>query len=369
MNTCRKILPSKFNMSEGILPAIVASALSLVVNIYVSLLVGMATGMLLLFVRRGGLPKLLLAGSTLLLFVLFAVFLFFPSLFPATFAFPFLIEMTALFPSLAILAGYRGMLSYLYIRKRDGCCLSRFVQGIEASVVSARVILSIGILHLLLVVCLLPGGLDEMAHVILFSAMPPLVLSVAFVLNRLLISYFNKKMENEAFVPVVDARGHVKGRSALTVASSDCSSRLMYPIVRIALTIEGMLHLHPRPHNSTFDAGRVDVLAEDFLLYGEKVTQGARRILKQVWQQAPLEKLRFNLAYHYQGKQACRLVYLFTLPVDENCLCLPRLEGGKPWPAWQIEANLGRGYFSRLFEHEYSHLSAIIDKEERYTES
>ena len=85
------------------------------------------------------------------------------------------------------------------------------------------------------------GGLDEMAHVILFSAMPPLVLSVAFVLNRLLISYFNKKMENETFVPVVDARGHVKGRSALTVASSDCSSRLMYPIVRIALTIEGMI--------------------------------------------------------------------------------------------------------------------------------
>ena len=76
-------------MSEGILPAIVASALSLVVNIHVSLLVGMATGMLLLFVRRGGLPKLLLAGSTLLLFVLFAVFFVLSFIVPCYFRFSF----------------------------------------------------------------------------------------------------------------------------------------------------------------------------------------------------------------------------------------------------------------------------------------
>ena len=54
------------------------------------------------------------------------------------------------------------------------------------------------------------------------------------------------------------------------------------------------------------------------LIYGETLEQGAHRILRQTLPTAPLDHLHCNLMYHFENEATNRLVYLFTLDLDED---------------------------------------------------
>lgn len=67
---------------------------------------------------------------------------------------------------------------------------------------------------------------------------------------------------------------------------------------------------------------------EGYLIYGETLEQGAHRILRQTLPTAPLDHLHFNFMYHFENEATNRLVYLFTLDLDDDSiLCNKNFKG------------------------------------------
>ena len=141
------------------------------------------------------------------------------------------------------------------------------------------------------------------------------------------------------------------------------------PVVRIAVSHNGMLYLRPRPQRCILDRGKTDIPMECYLLYGETLEQGIVRLVRQAFPQAPIQDLQFNIMYHFENKVTNRLIYLFILDVeDDNLLRDKQVKDGKLWTFQQIEHNLGKNFFSCCFENEYEHLKEVICTREKYKE-
>jgi len=109
---------------------------------------------------------------------------------------------------------------------------------------------------------------------------------------------------------------------------------------------------------------------ESYLLYGETLEQGIKRVLLNTLPTASLQDLHFNFMYHFENEATNRLIYLFTLDLDDDSiLCNKKFKGGKLWTFQQIEHNLHRNFFSSCFEHEYEQIKEIIYTREKYKES
>lgn len=108
-------------------------------------------------------------------------------------------------------------------------------------------------------------------------------------------------MEHTAFVPIVNTKGDVIGRS-LAVDAINQKNEYINPVIRIAVSHNGMLYLRPRSQRCMLDAGKVDIPLECYLLYGETLEQAIVRLVKQSFPQAPIQDLQFNIMYHLRIK-------------------------------------------------------------------
>lgn len=90
-----------------------------------------------------------------------------------------------------------------------------FAQGAESAIVTTRVVVIIAFLHFLgvFITILLPGPLSETSRDVLFRYCPPAVFILSILFNQFGILYFNQVMEHTAFVPIVNTKGDVIGRS------------------------------------------------------------------------------------------------------------------------------------------------------------
>ena len=175
-------------------------------------------------------------------------------------------------------------------------------------------------------------------------------------------------MEHTAFVPIVNTKGDVIGRS-LAVDAINRKNEYINPVVRIAVSHNGMLYLRPRPQRCILERGKTDIPMECYLLYGETLEQSIVRLMKQAFPQAPIQDLQFNIMYHFENKVTNRLIYLFLIEIeDDNLLRDKQIKDGKLWTFQQIEHNLGKNFFSCCFENEYEHLKEVICTKEKYKE-
>lgn len=84
----------------------------------------------------------------------------------------------------------------------------------------------------------------------------------------------------------------------------------------------------------------------------------------------PIRPSALQLHVSFENEATNRLVYLFTLDLDDDSiLCNKNFKGGKLWTFQQMEHNLGRNFFSSCLEYEFEHLEAIIYTREKYKES
>lgn len=369
----QKVLSSKFNMSLGFVPVIISMLLCEIVtqdiSIYIGAGVGTSSWLYSWRRKEARIPQAILFSTTGVLLLLSVVALFTANYCPSQ-TFPFVLEASVLIPPFIIYLNRKRFLDY-HTAQTGQCCKQLFAQSAEAAIVSARVVLLVSLLHFLAILAtfLISPSPESTARYILFHIAPVAVFVFSIAFNQLGIAYFNSLMRHTVFVPVVNKRGDVIGK----VIASDAINRkndYINPVIRIAVTVHGMLYLRPRPQCSTFDQGKTDLPIEGYLLYGESLEQGATRMLKQTLPTASPEHLYFNLKYHFENKKSNRLVYLFTLDLDDDLpLCHPSLEEGKLWTLRQIEHNLGKGFFSRGFEQEYEPLKSIIYTREKYRES
>ena len=363
----QRILSSRFNMSLGFIPVIISIILCEFITQDMSIYIGAGVGLLfsIYSVRHRGthVPQIILYCTTGMLLLLSVTTLFLVNYCPR-FMLPFTLEISAIIPPFVIYLNRRKFLDY-HMSQTQKCCKQLFAQGAEAAIVSSRVILIISLLHFLIIflAVLVSYPLGDTTRHILFYVAPPLVFISGILFNQFGIFYFNIVMNHTVFVPIVNTKGDVMGKA---IASEAINRKNDYinPVIRIAVASHGMLFLLPRPKCNVFEKDKIDLLMEGYLIYGETLEQGAHRILRQTLPTAPLDHLHFNFMYHFENEATNRLVYLFTLDLDDDSiLCNKNFKGGKLWTFQQMEHNLGRNFFSSCLEYEFEHLEVLFIQE------
>ena len=369
-------LSSKFNMSLGFIPVIIAIAATWLTEPPAAIYAGTGVGIILsgiLALRRGAhIPPFLLYATTGALVLLSLAVTIYPTALPKTAA-PLIIEVAVLVAPLLIV-----LLRHLFLdcqrRRSSQCCKQFAVQGAEATIVSSRVVLLTGAFHLLILITALGirHPLPPTAATVLMNIAPLAVFVLSLLMNQWGIHYFNSLLRHTVFLPVVNTSGNVVGK-CLAAEAVNHKQEQPNPYIRIAITSGGTVFLRPRPQCASYDKGLTDLPIEGYLLYGETLKQAFYRILEQyVPLRVPREDIHFHIIYHYENEQTNRLVYLFSvdLPDEPGWQSAPRLAGGKLWALRQIEQNLGNDYLSECFEQEYDQLlRVIICTREKYRES
>lgn len=369
----QKVLSSQFNMSLGYIPVIISMILCEFIEQDIAVYIGTGVGILsslLVWIPKGTrIPQLILYYTTGMLVFLSLICLFLPEYRP-TALMPFTLEMSAIIPPFIIYLNKKRLLNYEPSRDQKSSELL-FAQGIEAAIVSARVLLIISLLHLtLIVLCeLIFSPMNLTLHTFLYRIAPPCVFILSILFNQFGLFYFNKLMEDTVFLPIVDKEGNIIGKTMASDAFEQ-KNDFIIPVIRIAVTAHGMLYLHPRPAQDIYEGGKTDMLLESFLLYGETLEKGLKRLTQKTFSAEQTQNLYFNFMYHHEDKATNRLVYLFTLDLDDDsALSQINVEGGKLWTFQQIEHNLHRNFFSSCFEYEYEFIKTIILTREQYKEA
>ena len=361
----QRVLSSQFNMSLGYIPVIISILLCEFIDQDIAIYTGTGVGIFYSFTiwtsKSIHVPKIILYSTTGMLLLLTITTFIIPNYCPKEMS-PFTLEISAIIPPLVIFLNRKRFLNY-HASQTHKCCKQFFAQGAEAAIVSARVLLIISSLHFFIIIIsvLISHPMGDTLRYILFHIIPPCVFILSILFNQFGIYYFNKVMRYTVFVPIVDKKGNVLGKA---IASEAINHKNGYinPVIRIAVTSHGMLYLLPRPQCSSLEKGKIDLLMESYLLYGETLEQGVERMLQQTLPTAPRQNLHFNLMYPFENEVTNRLIYLFTLDLDnDSILCNKNFKGGKLWTFQQIEHNLYRNFFSSCFEYEFEHIKAIIN--------
>ncbi|TWV14726.1 hypothetical protein FQ707_03190 [Bacteroidaceae bacterium HV4-6-C5C] len=365
------VLSSKFNMSLGFIPVIVSILLYEIITKDISIYIGTGVGILYsvyTFLGKGKyIPHFILYTTTIMLIIMTLATLILGSCCPNSY-FPITLEVCAIIPT-----------SIFYLRKKNvigeqerqpRCCMDELSPGTISAIVSIRVVLIIAIIHFIAITIVLIffRPLSTLTQNILFRVCPPIVFLVSILFNQYGIRFFNKAMEHSAFVPVVNIKGDVLGRRLASDVPKERGAYI-HPIIRIAISYKSMLYLQPRSEYCIVETGKTDIPMECYLLYGESLENGVNRLINKTLPASCIKDIKFNIMYHFENEETNRLIYLFLLELnDDNILLGKKIGDGKLWTLRQIEHNLGKNFFSKSFEHEYEHLSKVIDTREKYKE-
>lgn len=366
-------LSSAFNMSLGFIPVIISIVLCEFITQDTAIYIGTAIGIIGIYLsrsRKGILtPNFILYIATgVLALVSFAVLI--PGDSVPTGALPLTLEVSILIPMLILYMHKKKFINH-FLAQIGPCNKRLFEQRVEVSVVSARIALIFGILHFIIISIVIvfqetPG---KTSVLILYKILPPTVFVMSILFNQIAIHFFNHLMSHSEYVPIVNTKGDVIGKTPVTEAIN-YKNAYINPVIRIAASIHGMLFLCERSPIDILDKNKVDIPMECYLRYGESLKTGAVRLLNNALPQAKDTKPEFNIAYHFENEVTNRLIYLFIVDLDDDSiLCTPRFRNSKLWSFKQIEDNLNKGLFSSCFEDEYEHLKNIICIREKYKES
>jgi len=199
-----------------------------------------------------------------------------------------------------------------------------------------------------------------------FNLLPGLIFLFSILLNQVVINFFNSMMAGLEYVPIVNERGDVIGKS-LKVEAISYKNTYINPVIRIAVVSNGRLFLCNRSQECILDKGKTDIPMECYLRYRETLKEGVARVVGHVFPNLSDIEPTFSIMYHFENKITNRLIYLFVVNMDdESVLCNPRFKNGKLWTLQQMEQNLKENFFCECLEVEYEYLKDIIYTTEKY---
>lgn len=364
-------LSTAFNMSLGFVPVIVSIVLCEFITqdaaIYLGTLLGLA-GIFLSHYRKGVLLPNFIQYITTGILILLSLAALIPGEYVPHGALPLTLEVSILIPMLILYMHKKRFINY-FIKQIGNCNKRLYAQGAEAAIVSARFALLFGILHFIIITIIMicQHPLSDTSLFVLYQVMPPCVLILSIIFNQIAIHYFNHLMSHTEYVPIVNTKGDVIGKTP-AIEAINYKNSYINPVIRIAVSIHGMLYLCDRPSTAILDKGKTDIPMECYLRYGESLTNGVDRLIRNAFPQTKeLIKPIFNVVYHFENEVTNRLIYLFITEIeDDSLLKNTHFKNGKPWSFKQIEENLGKGYFSSCLENEYEHLKDVIYIREKY---
>lgn len=369
----KKLLSSTYNMSFGLLPAMITMILCEFICQEIAIYIGLGLAGIQLFIyygRKAKKPNFILDMTAIVLLALTISTFFYDNYCPQGMI-PITIEATIIIPLFLIFLHKNRFISYfLYRRKSEN--RHYFAQGAQASIVSSRVLFILGSLHfLILTVFILLGTIEsEPTHWIMFRLSPILVLSLSIILNQAAINYFNKTIADADYYPIVNKRGYVIGRASKDDVQSN-KGQYIYPVIRIALIAGNELLLCKRPITAFIEKDKIDVPIEGFLRYNESISNGVQRLIKEnlPHMDKEIEPL-YHMTYYFKNEETNRLIYCFSIDIEKE-----QIKGGfkkrdaKFWTIDDIKQRIQTPFFCDLLQEEFEHINQVIYTREKYKES
>lgn len=363
----KNILSSDYNMSPGFLPVIVTCLLCQFIAPRIAVYIGVGVGILyLLGWKKTKVPNFILYLSTGMLVLCSGATLI--SSFLSKETLPLILEAGTM-----TLACIFYLLAKRFIRssrqKQETVELRHIRQGVESALIAGRILLMLGLLHLLI------GSIsswfvrlsNETFAWWLFQIGPLTIFILTVIFNQIGISYFNKVMSPE-YIPVVNEKGGVTGKMLLSEIPAN-KDLFTYPVIRIIISVHGRIFLGPY-REIALNEGLIDTPLQSYLLFNETLEEGTDRIIKQKFPNVRGIAPIFSILYSFKSSVAKRLVYLYILDLEDDSLLKDEyLAGGKPWSLRQIEDNIGKGVLGECLEEEFEHLCHVIYIREKCKES
>jgi len=178
-----------------------------------------------------------------------------------------------------------------------------------------------------------------------------------FSLKQYLINRCNKE---ETWLPVVDDVGNIIGRVAQSV-SLENPGKFQHPLIRIIVWCDGKIYLKQRSSETLFEQGKVDHPFENVLNFGKSIESILEDIHKNYAPDG--DEPLFLLKYGYENSEGKWQVLLYYINFsDESKLKSLNFGQGKLWTLQQVRDNLGKSYFSNIFENERPFSAVLLEK-------
>ncbi len=357
-------------MSLGFIPLLVTLILSQTTTQDIAIYTGTgvaAIATIVSAVRKGvKIPKFILFLSTAILTTFTIASLIYKGYCPYDYL-PITIEVSV-FVAMAILYLHKKKFIALLIRKQGSCNKHFYIQGAESAIVSSRIFLIVAAVHFIIlgVFGMMTGDMFGSQQKMLYHILPIVVFVLVMIFNEIAIFYFNRITTHIEYLPIVNLKGTVIGKT-LALDALNYKNEFINPVIRIFAASRGKVYLCNRSSNCIIEKNKLDIPMECYLRYGETLEEGAQRLLKNAFPKLKKEKPIFNLVYHFKNEETNRLNYLFLIDVDDESLIHnPSFKNGKLWTLDEIDAIQNDNSLSAPFRQEYEHIKNIICIREKY---
>ena len=165
-----------------------------------------------------------------------------------------------------------------------------------------------------------------------------------------------KKLPQEEWFPLVDSEGRVIGQAS----RSECHSGpgKLHPVIHLhIINSRGELLLQLRASTKDLLPGKWDTAVGGHIGVGESVEEGLRRETRE---EIGIHDFNPTLLQRYlwETKRESELVFSFICNHDGPFKADPvELDDLRFWTRKEIEANIGKGKFTAVFENEYHWIS------------
>jgi len=188
-----------------------------------------------------------------------------------------------------------------------------------------------------------------------------IALTAFYYYKVVLKKYLVRRCNNEeVWLPVTDELGNVIGRVAQSV-SIENPGMFQHPLIRLILWDNGNLYLAQRDSDSLFEKEKVDTPFEKLLTFGKSIESTLEEIHDKYIPGSG--KPIFLLKYEYENSAGKWQVLLYYSNLGE-CRNLNNLSfiNGKMWTYKQLKQDVGKKYFSDIFENELQFISVLVEK-------
>ena len=186
----------------------------------------------------------------------------------------------------------------------------------------------------------------------LFYILFALVFGYEFIKQKLKLRKQVVAMTKEEWLPLVNDQGGIVGKAPRSACHS--GEKLLHPVVHLhVFNNQKHIYLQKRPMNKLVQPGKWDTAIGGHIAVGENLETALKR---EAWEEIGLTNFSAKLVktYRWDSEIESELVYVFvTHDFKTIHLHSDEVEEGRFWTPKQIELNIGQGFFTSNFEHEY----------------
>ena len=190
---------------------------------------------------------------------------------------------------------------------------------------------------------------------VLFYLILVVYFAFEFLKNKLAI----RKYTNEEWVPIVNEKGEITGRSPRSKCH-DGINKPLHPVVHLHVFNErNQLYLQKRAMHKKIQPGKWDSAVGGHISFGEKIEVALQREAKEEIGLSEFEA-RFIDKYIWESDIERELVFLFITKTSKKLQSInDEIEDGKFWSFQEIEESLNKNIFTPNLEHEYIKLKTL----------